>query len=525
MVLSYSKVAQPAPNTPSIISISKSATNSVQEPEFGVSLASLETEEKAQEPVDVETLSKLDTEGEPIHLHDKHQQTIINHLILDAGPLLSLTPLRHLATSFHTTPFVLAELRDPKAREHWERLGLTGVDVKVESPSAESMAKVVEFAKKTGDFAVLSSTDLSVAALTYQYEVLANGDRKIRTETKQDINGESREKDLDLNKKTEGRIVIDEREVSEAETEDKDDAAVKVLTALLDQAKLDDVESSESQIPPSCTPNILRPVPENSSSALVEDNEDDGGEWITPSNVNTHRSRDLGLITPSRSSAKPPAVACMTGDYAVQNILLGMGLGLVGEGGKKISKVKSWVLRCHACFKICKDSSKRFCPSCGNATLLRTTVSTSAKTGQQNVHLKQNFQYRTRGTIYSIPDPKMGRAKGQQKGGSGLILREDQREWQDALRGERIKKQKEEKRAARGALEGWNDPDWLPDIITVGMSGQEEKMRRFMLCPMERLHHVNFFLGTRFFALQGHFLHVYVSFSWHETNCHTRHGT
>lgn len=65
----------------------------------------------------------------------------IKHLILDAGPLLSLTPLRHLAESFYTTPAVLAELRDPKAREHWENLGLSGVDVKVEQPRSEWMAK------------------------------------------------------------------------------------------------------------------------------------------------------------------------------------------------------------------------------------------------------------------------------------------------------------------------------------------------------------------------------------------------
>jgi RNA-binding protein NOB1 len=35
----------------------------------------------------------------------------------------------------------------------------------------------------------------------------------------------------------------------------------------------------------------------------------------------------------------------------VQNVLVQMGLGLVGEGGKRIKSVKSWVLRCHACFK------------------------------------------------------------------------------------------------------------------------------------------------------------------------------
>lgn len=109
--------------------------------------------------------------------------------------------------------------------------------------------------------------------------------------------------------------------------------------------------------------------------------------------------------------------------------------------------------------RICKDSSKRFCPSCGNPSLLRTTVTVSAKTGEQRIHLKKNFQYHLRGTKFTIPDAKAGRAKGQQKGGTGLILREDQREWQDALKSQNIKKHKEEKRAAKGTLEGWNDPD------------------------------------------------------------------
>ena len=83
----------------------------------------------------------------------------------------------------------------------------------------------------------------------------------------------------------------------------------------------------------------------------------------------------------------------------------------------------------------------------------------SAKTGEQRIHLKKNFQYHLRGTKFTIPDAKAGRAKGQQKGGTGLILREDQREWQDALKSQNIKKHKEEKRAAKGTLEGWNDPD------------------------------------------------------------------
>jgi len=61
-------------------------------------------------------------------------------LILDAGPLLSLSPLRGLASIYYTTPQVLAELKDNRAREHFEKLGLlSGVKVVVKSPDAMSL--------------------------------------------------------------------------------------------------------------------------------------------------------------------------------------------------------------------------------------------------------------------------------------------------------------------------------------------------------------------------------------------------
>lgn len=61
-------------------------------------------------------------------------------LILDAGPLLSLSPLRGLASTYYTTPQVLAELKDGRAREHLEKLGLlSGVKVVVKSPDAASL--------------------------------------------------------------------------------------------------------------------------------------------------------------------------------------------------------------------------------------------------------------------------------------------------------------------------------------------------------------------------------------------------
>jgi RNA-binding protein NOB1 len=92
---------------------------------------------------------------------------------------------------------------------------------------------------------------------------------------------------------------------------------------------------------------------------LFEDpvgDDDDEGEWITPENISLHKARALGL-TPSdhdSTTAKDREVipvGCMTADFAMQNVLLQMRLSLVGMEGKKIQKVKTWVLRCHACFK------------------------------------------------------------------------------------------------------------------------------------------------------------------------------
>ncbi|CDR87988.1 related to NOB1-essential nuclear protein involved in proteasome maturation and synthesis of 40S ribosomal subunits [Sporisorium scitamineum] len=150
-------------------------------------------------------------------------------------------------------------------------------------------------------------------------------------------------------------------------------------------------------------------------------------------------------------------VACITGDFAVQNVLLQMGLSLVGVHGLRVRAVKSFVLRCHACMKVCKDVEKKFCPVCGNATLTKVavTVDDTAKGGFK-LHLKKNYHFNLRGSKYSIPAPKPGSASGGKTGGSGLILREDQLEWQRALAKEASRKRKEE-RALEKAMRAGKD--------------------------------------------------------------------
>jgi hypothetical protein len=106
--------------------------------------------------------------------------------------------------------------------------------------------------------------------------------------------------------------------------------------------------------------------------------------------------------------------------------------------------------------RICKDQTRKFCPSCGNATLLRAsvTVSPPKEPGGQptmEVHLKKNFQYRLRGTKYSIPAPKPGTAKSGT--GDGLILREDQTAYARAAKMDASRREREERKMMAGALE------------------------------------------------------------------------
>ncbi|KAL5487918.1 NOB1 [Sanghuangporus weigelae] len=468
------------------------------------------------------------------------------NLVLDAGPLLSLSPLRGLAERYLTVPQVLNELKDKNAREHFERLGLlAGVKIEVREPDAASLSQVIQFAKKTGDYSVLSHADLCVLALT----LALDNQEKVQQEKKsaehppdeaergelvepsniQDTPEDSAEHELGpipAEEQKDGSIPMEDgsQEISLEEPlpsssgydqSEEDDAGREPLDVVLEPiTDAKDTSTSEVQKHANSSPHV-KPT---DGTPLFDDppDEDDGeGEWITPDNVEMYKSRALELFpSPDRSdvfttvsgkkgrgkgrrkhqsemntgSLEQIAVGCMTADFAMQNVLLQMNLNLVGIEGKRIDKVKTWVLRCHACFKICKDSSKKFCPSCGNPSLLRTSVTVKSPTADESspaleVHLKKNFQYRTRGTKYSIPAPKSGSAK---KGsGEGLILREDQTEYMRARKREEGRHQREEKRivqqsltAAKGGestgikLGNWMDPDWVPEMLSVGIGGK-----------------------------------------------------
>ena len=82
-----------------------------------------------------------------------------------------------------------------------------------------------------------------------------------------------------------------------------------------------------------------------SADAVANSADDDEG-WITPSNIKK--------IKDAKKAEKPlplAKVACITTDFAMQNVLLQMRLRVISFEGMAIRSAKTWVLRCHACFK------------------------------------------------------------------------------------------------------------------------------------------------------------------------------
>lgn len=114
------------------------------------------------------------------------------------------------------------------------------------------------------------------------------------------------------------------------------------------------------------------------------------------------------------------SVACATNDFAMQNVILQMGLRLLTPSGVRVHQLHRWVLKCHACNGVTADVSRIFCPKCGNHSTLRKISVTVGGNGIVQAGRRQRISIR--GTRYSLPQPKGGRDAVTKN----PILREDQ---------------------------------------------------------------------------------------------------
>ncbi|XP_077241822.1 RNA-binding NOB1-like protein [Tasmannia lanceolata] len=119
-------------------------------------------------------------------------------------------------------------------------------------------------------------------------------------------------------------------------------------------------------------------------------------------------------------SLSDSSVACVTSDFAMQNVILQIGLRLLAPGGMQIRQLHRWILRCHACNNVTAEIGRIFCPKCGNGGTLRKV---SATVGENGIVLAARRPRVTlRGTKFSLPLPQGGRDAITKN----LILREDQ---------------------------------------------------------------------------------------------------
>lgn len=434
-------------------------------------------------------------------------QKSIHSIIIDTGPLIknaiSISTIVASAEVLFTTPAILSEIRDAATRSRVETTLMPFLTVR--SPSPASYEAVVAFAKKTGDFAVLSRQDLGILALAYEVHCEKHGGPwGLRSAPKGPLTVKPGKEKADEPKSKQKAKRKPRRAKQQPKPEDHEAHStpsapeVKAVEQLPtpgeeDQGSHEEAEVEKQIVESQPSPQTLvenqksTPGPENVEEGLsnlqisestpstqdgvtpipdlsseTDSDEDEDGSWITPSNLAAHQAKDASGAALSTKDRPQTAVATMTTDFAMQNVLLQMNLRLLSTNMQRIRHLRSSILRCHACFFTTKEMDKQFCPRCGQPTLNRVNCSTNAK-GEFRVHLAKNYQFNKRGDRYSIPKPVGGTASGKSTGkgggkggwGKGLVLAEDQKEYVRQIdEGKRTK--------ARDLM----DEDYLPSILT-----------------------------------------------------------
>lgn len=427
-------------------------------------------------------------------------------MVLDAGPIIknepSVSTLLAKAEKLITTPAVISEIRDSATRSRVQTTLLPFLELK--QPNASAVKFVQDFARRTGDLAVLSRPDLEIIALAYELECEMNGgDWRLRkTPGQKRTNGpppgpEQKSETIDQHE----HPVNDDRGAAEESQSIPSEAGpaprAPWSSPSTQNPPLSSTTESNTDIAASQTANLNAPTTSTSKehlmsslsladngidsqqheeSAVTEqverssasdlepdsiDSASDSEGWITPSNI---KRRQLEEASPQETSSAEPKVmqvATITTDFALQNVLLQINLNLLSPSLQRVKHLKTFVLRCHACFQTTKDMTKQFCPRCGQPALTRVACSTNAN-GEFKLHLKKKMQWNHRGDRYSVPKPvsgaSNGRVKGGGKGGWGndLILAEDQKEYSRA-----VDQEKREKKIA-----DLMDADYMPAMFS-----------------------------------------------------------
>lgn len=360
----------------------------------------------------------------------------IKHLVVDTTAFIRAANLQDVAENIYTVQEVCDEITNDRQRR---KLVVLPYDLKVKGVFSENIKFITEFAKKTGDYTSLSATDIKVMALTYQLEKEKVGTENLKNEpTMQKTVKVTGLANFKLhpaeNKGTDSQTVTNDdsnetvpqteencntkEEVPHSETAvEKTEVKVNILN-VEDKCKVTQIEDDDDdQLAKDIADKIknmelkdnddimlkVSESDEEEESESEDESDSDGGDWITPGNLaEKKKEADMGTF-----EAKPAEVACITSDFAMQNVLKQIGLNVTSIDGRIIRQLRTFIFRCTACFKTTSVMTKLFCPKCGNATLKKVAVSVDDE-GNQHIHINGKKPLTARGKRFSLPTPKGG---------------------------------------------------------------------------------------------------------------------
>ncbi|NXO93170.1 NOB1 protein, partial [Certhia brachydactyla] len=330
----------------------------------------------------------------------------VPHVVADTGAFLSAAPL----LGRYTVPEVLAEIRDRPARR---RLAALPCELRVRRPPPELLRLVTEFSKKTGDYPSLSAADLQVLALTCQLQTEISGPGCLRWEPPDKVRLSSTPRHPEAPLHLAGFHLPKHKPAGKGQRqpgpapEDSDEFG----SFLYWRPPLPSIEEelrellaiSGSPEPPEEPRSSAGGASAGEEEEEEEESDDEG--WITPSNLK-QAQQDTGHCDTAPIGVQ---VGCVTTDFAMQNVLLQMGLHVLAVNGMLIRRARSYILRCHGCFRTTSDMTKVFCPNCGNKTLKKVAVSVSDD-GSLHMHFSRNPKVlNPRGLRYPLPAPQGGK--------------------------------------------------------------------------------------------------------------------
>ncbi|XP_029212428.2 RNA-binding protein NOB1-like [Acropora millepora] len=352
----------------------------------------------------------------------------LEYIVADSAAFIKNAPLHNLCENVYTVEDVIKEIRSKATRQ---RLSVLPYRLNFRQPSAEAVLAVTNFSKLTGDYKGLSSADLRVLALTYQLEKENCGTDHIKT---------TPSKQVSISRGFNGNVLpgffVEEKlkgEGGDSEPEEEDE---------VNDCHSEEEEDSEEHLIPDKLPEEISSSERDESFLMDElnsllcnsvDNEEGTPEeienhnlsydmdhgWITPDNI-THVKNEIGESAINSAAATNVVVGCLTTDFAMQNVLIQMGLHVISLDGMLIREVRSYVLKCHACFRVTRQLQKKFCPWCGNNTLLRIPMTIDDQ-GETRFYLpKRSKPFNIKSKKFSLPLPRGGRQ------GLGPVLTEDQ---------------------------------------------------------------------------------------------------